>query len=976
MVMFMTEIIKSNEHKVAIEKSKVASIQIVTTKATRDSGYDDNYDQLDQQQQQVDQEETSFIEQSITIKDEMLPVTDDSIDFDKMNNSKDHSIGLETKSNEVSNLFNGNNQSCSNEVIEIVDHQKNTRIRTGSLAPKKYSFHTEEDDDLSSTTDENYLDDDDDNSANQDNNLEDKIRVTSGISFEEKTRVVKLAIEHPNWPINMLKEQSRYKKIRQRSQVERWKKQIQQGGSIRDRMNFVNNWMEQFDKHQLVTTDQELFTDSFNFCWELLKSKEYYLSERETDIFSKMSSNYGQDMYDAMMIIINKIMKFNEHKSKVDSIKIVTAEATCDSGYDDNCDQLDQQQKQQQDDKVNVNIDNSHDKMILEKRKIPVDEIHSKKMFKEEKKRVVKLATENPTWSLHMLREHSGCKNIDGRRQVERWKKQVQRGGTTREIMNRMEQFDKHQLLTTDQELFTDSFNFCWELLKSKEYYLSERETDIFSKMSLNYGQDIYDAMMIIINKIIKSNEHKVAVEESKVGSIKIVTAEATRDSGYDDNCDQLDQQQQQQQVDKVDSQEKMILKKRKSSVDEIHVKKMFKDDNNKNNYDDSNNAENIQITFTNENSIDKLHMVDLIEKEEKLFLEESITIKDEMLPVTDDSIDVDKTNNSDNQSIGLKRKSNEIFNFLKESNPLKDNNQRCSNKAIENVEHQKNTRTRTESLASEKTSFNTRENDELSSTTDEKKARVVKLATENPNWSLSWLRRRSGCEDIKQRSRVEEWKKQEEESFTKQNITIKDEMLPVTDDSMDVDEMNHSNDHSTGLEINSYEISNSFNSFKDNNQSCSNKSIENADHQRKTRISTGSLAPKKYKKTRVVRLAIENPTWSLDMLRRHSGCKIIKQRLQIEMWKKQIERGGTRRQKINLINNWDKKLFTKDNITTKDEIVSDDLIDVNNNQSLSNEGIEHQRNTRIRTGSLAPKKYSFHTEEDDDLSSTVSNLA
>ncbi|XP_044020371.1 probable ATP-dependent helicase PF08_0048 [Aphidius gifuensis] len=452
-------------------------------------------------------EETSFIEQSITIKDEMLPVTDDSIDVDEMNNSNDHSIGPVIKSNGISNLFNGNNQNRSNKVIKNVDHQKNTRISTGSLASKKYSVYTEEDDKLSSPADKNHLDAD--------------------------------------W----LRKRSGCEGIRQRSQVEEWKKQ---GGSIREKMNF----MEQFDKHQLETTDQELFTDSFNFCWELLKSKEYYLSERETDIFSKMSLNYGQDMYDAMMIIINKIIKSNEHKSKVESIKIVTAEATCDSGYDDNCDQLDQQQKQQQVDKEKklftkdnittkdeivsddlidvskINIWNDHSYALdiksneisnfskdnnqsrsneiienvdyqkntrirtgsLAPKKYSVhtkedddlsftidgnyldnddnvdvedddDDFHlyvddnddddndnslsqSKKrdgkikitsgFSFEEKKRVVKLATENPTWSLDLLREQSGCKNIRLRKQVEKWKKHVQQGGTNREKMNRL----------------------------------------------------------------------------------------------------------------------------------------------------------------------------------------------------------------------------------------------------------------------------------------------------------------------------------------------------------------------------------------------------------------------------------------------------------------------------------------------------------------------------------------------------------
>ncbi|XP_044020358.1 uncharacterized protein PFB0145c-like [Aphidius gifuensis] len=704
MVTFMKKIIKSNEHKVAVEKSKVESIKIVTTEATRDSDNKKNNCDVSSNAKNIQtassnehsseklhmidfikQEEASFIEQSITIKDEMLPVTDDSIDVDKMNNSNDHSIGLGMNSNEISNSYNNNNQSCSNKVIDNIKHQKNTRLSTGSLAPKKYSFCDE-------------------------------------ISFQERARVVKLA-------------------------------------------------------------------------------------------------------------------------------------------------------------------------------------------------------TENPTWSLSMLRKHSGCKNIHNYDQVGVWKKQIQQGGSNREKKNCMEEFDKHQFKEIDQQLFTDLFNACWELLKSKEYYLCQRETNIFSKMSLNYGHDMFEAMVIFMKKIIISNKHKAVIKKSKVASIKIVTAETSRNLGYGDNYNQ------QQQVD----------------------------------------------------------------KEEASFIEQSITIQDEMLPVTDDSIDVDKMNNSNDHSIGLGMNSNGI------SSSYNNNNQSCSNKVIDNVDHQKNTRISTGSLARKKYSVYTGEDDELSSTTDEKyyddddddvnclnqnenledkikiidgisfeeKTRVIKLAIENPNWSLDLLREHSGYNDknnfddsskagnIQIASSNEnsidklhmlDFIKKEEELFTEQSITIKDELLSITDDSLDADEINNSHDHSIGLKIESNKISNL---FKNNHQSCSNEVIENVEHQRNTRIRTGSLAPKKYSfyteedddlssttdkndldddddngnvsvdadddadddvKTRVVELATENPTWSLNMLRKHSGCKNIDGRRQIEVWEEHIEQGGSYRERMIFLNNCKKK--------------------------------------------------------------------
>ncbi|XP_044020300.1 probable E3 ubiquitin-protein ligase bre1 [Aphidius gifuensis] len=929
----MNKYIKSNEHKVLVEKSKVGSTKLVT-EATRYSGYDDNSDRLDQQQRQVDnvnidinkcddkmilkkrkissdeiyskkrfkeEEEKLFTEQSITIKDEMLPVTDDSIDIveinnsdnhslgpeiksneiskesvtiedetllitddsivvDIINNSSDHSIGLEKKSNEISNSFKDYNQSCSNEVIEIVDHQKNTRIRTGSLASTKYSVC--------------------------------KIKVTSEISFKEKTRVVKLASENPSWSLDMLREHSGCKNIKSRYQVELWKNQIERGGTLRQKMNVVNNWV-------------------INKCIENQKKGEVVTHAK--------IKRWGLEA--------KKIFKPIKFSASVGWLRIL---------------------------KINHEITGQPNNLKIDCNLQKKESLTFSRVFvpHEIKVKVVNLANENPHWSLKMLRKQSGCINLENIGQLDYWRQALEKA---------------------DQHLFTDSFNVCWELLKKKEYYLSERETNIFSTLSLDYGHDMYEAMVIFMKKIINSNKHKLAVKKSKVGSIEIVTTEATCDSGYDDNYNQSNQQQQ-EQVDKVNididnSQGKMISKKRKISVDE--TKKIFEADNKKNNCDDSSYAKNIRI-------------------EEKLFSEQSITIKDEMLPVTDDSIDVDKINNSGNHSIGLKRRSNKV------SNSFNNNNQSCSNEVIENVDHQKNTRIRTGSLARKKYSVYTEKDDELSCTADENKVgnclnlerkikitneisfelktRVVKLACEHPTWSLKMFRKHSGsgatrdsgyddtydqlnqqqqqqqqqqvnkvnididnshdkmiskkrkisvdeihsnkifkadnCDDpsFAQSIRIASLNKnlvkelhmigmieKEEELFRKESITIKDEMLPVTDDlidvdkinnyhdhsfknncdyssnakniqiptsneeesvsikdeillitgdSIDVDKINNSNDYSIGLEIKSNEIS-TF--IKSNNQNCSNESIVNADHQRSTKLRTGSLAAKKY---------------------------------------------------------------------------------------------------------------------------------
>ncbi|XP_044006468.1 uncharacterized protein LOC122851359 [Aphidius gifuensis] len=502
-----------------------------------------------------------------------------------------------------------------------------------------------------------------------------------------------------------------------------------------------------------------------------------------------------------------------------------------------------------------------------------------------------------------------------------------------------MEPINKHQFKKTDQQLFTASFNVCWEILKRKEYYLCEHDTNIFSRLALNYGQDMYDAMKIIMNKIIKSNEHDVAVEKSKVESIQIVTTEATCDSGYDDNYDQSNQQQQ-KQVDRVNidinnSQDEVISKKRKISVDEIHSNEIFKADNKKNNCDDPSYAQNIEIASLNENSIEKLHMTDFIEKEEESFTEESITIKEEMLPVTDDPIAV-KMSNSNDHSIALEIKSNEMANYF-ESIFFKDDNQSYSN---ESIDPKRKTRIRTGSLAPIKYSFYSKEDDERSFPKDEnyldvdngvdvddnnddnnlkqneelenkikvsddisfeERARVVKLATENPNWSLDMLREQSGCKNIFKFQQVEAWKNQIEQGGSPREIMncVNNWVLNKCIESQKKGEvLTNAKIQAFGLEAKKIFKPKSFSAsgvwlmmFKKNHE-ITGKSYHlkiNCNSQRKKSLTLSRVYVPYDIKVKVVNLANENRHWSLKKLREKSGCNNLENIGQLTNWKRAV---------------------------------------------------------------------------------------
>lgn len=66
---------------------------------------------------------------------------------------------------------------------------------------------------------------------------------------------------------------------------------------------------------------------------------------------------------------------------------------------------------------------------------------HEKGVTFEEKLRVVNLSRANPTWSVKMLREQSGCKQLTQIELLRRWEKQVTSGGSSADKIKKINQW-------------------------------------------------------------------------------------------------------------------------------------------------------------------------------------------------------------------------------------------------------------------------------------------------------------------------------------------------------------------------------------------------------------------------------------------------------------------------------------------------------------------------------------------------------
>lgn len=128
-----------------------------------------------------------------------------------------------------------------------------------------------------------------------------------------------------------------------------------------------------------------------------------------------------------------------------------------------------------------------------------------------------------------------------------------------------------------NKELFTDSFNICWELLKNANYYLSNHRKDNFlSDLSCTHGQSMYRAMVAVMDNIIKSD---FDIAPTITGSNE--NNDNMDDDSSDNDCNDdplFDSNLHQQKVYEMTSRTDKISSKKNTITDDIiYPNKRFK---------------------------------------------------------------------------------------------------------------------------------------------------------------------------------------------------------------------------------------------------------------------------------------------------------------------------------------------------------------------------------------------------------------
>ncbi|XP_044006805.1 protein PFC0760c-like [Aphidius gifuensis] len=219
-----------------------------------------------------------------------------------------------------------------------------------------------------------------------------------------------------------------------------------------------------------------------------------------------------------------------------------------------------------------------------------------------------------------------------------------------------------------------------------------------------------------------------------------------------------------------------------------------------------------------------------------------------------------------------------------------------------------------------------------------EEKKRIVNLAEKHPTWTIRMLRKKSGCEKLLGQHQLNSWKKMVERGGSTRELRYS---------------------------FNNW-IFNKCLEFHKQNKKITNKKIQNwgmeakklscyknlrfvATHQwletfkRNYRITGKSddliIDPKQQKysyklsrvlvpyelKVKVVNLESEHKDWSLEMLKKHSGCNYLESFAQITSWRHLIKKGQSLWDKYKKLNNW---IYNKYNeYKSKNKKVTDKML-------------------------------------------------
>lgn len=424
---------------------------------------------------------------------------------------------------------------------------------------------------------------------------------------------------------------------------------------------------------------------------------------------------------------------------------------------------------------MNVSNESDNDTITgkLNKSKNSLDNVKvSNEVSFEEKLRVVEMARQKPFWSLKFLRDYSGSKSISSRRQLEIWKKHVQKGGSEREILNSINSW---------------IYNKCLESESRNEKYTND-------------------------------NIRKWGFEAKKIFKPSNFSASNTW----------------------------------------LHLFKQY--------HQITGKGSNLKINFELHKDPFELK-VESNEKKNQISSSKDVNESSEINFSDDD--DNNYNENDDNES-------------LKKLNPV------------------------------EITAKKTNVSDDFSF---DEKMRVIQMAQKNPTWPLELLRLKSGCYKLARRAQINEWEQQVKNGGTvrEKRRLIKNWVYEKCIESQSK-KKKFSNAMIQKWALEAKKI------FKLSRLSASDTWLHS--FKREHRITgkstdlkiNSNLQRKKVSvplelKAMVVKLAKENPDWSLEILKEQSGCVQLKNSRQLSKWKQTVKKGQPVREKYKKLDSW---IYTK----------------------------------------------------------------
>ncbi|KAF7992281.1 hypothetical protein HCN44_001606 [Aphidius gifuensis] len=232
-----------------------------------------------------------------------------------------------------------------------------------------------------------------------------------GIPFETKLKIVNTVRENPDWTPDMIKKHCKYNKNLDRQTIREWTEQVKRGGSYVDKMKKIHDWIYQKCIDYRKNYNQLSYKNIREFGRQ---AYEIYFPDKKNRIpftasegwIYKFKNSFGIVGRSPNLIITNKLTN-DEISDTTEAPNEESPVAQDESDDDSSVESNDKKSRVTYDDKI----------------------------------KVIKLARENPTWTIAMLRQVSGVKCLKGITTLDLWKKEVKNGGNKRDKSYRLNQW-------------------------------------------------------------------------------------------------------------------------------------------------------------------------------------------------------------------------------------------------------------------------------------------------------------------------------------------------------------------------------------------------------------------------------------------------------------------------------------------------------------------------------------------------------